>query len=181
MIISLTLAVVAVVGIVLSVKFLKPTKTAAASSEYIRIHIRANSNSEQDQNVKYKVKEAIVELLTPIVASSNTQNEAKIALGSALDDICKVADRVLAENGFNYTSCAYIRKEQFPTRSYGDTTLEAGEYEALIIELGTGTGDNWWCVMFPPLCLVGSESNGQNVVKYKSKIYELIRKYCRKC
>ena len=162
--------------IVCLIVFAKP-QTTKANSEFLRIHIRANSNSEVDQSVKYKVKEQIVELLTPYIAQSTSLNEAKKAVSKNLDKVCRVADQVLCQNGFSYTSRADIRVEEFPTRSYGNVTLEAGSYDALIVELGEGAGDNWWCVMFPPLCFVDAEGSGQNTIKYKSKIVELIKKY----
>ena len=81
----------------------------------------------------------------------------------------RLIDGFLIKKGFNYRSRVEIRNEKFPTRVYEDLTLEAGYYDALIIELGEGKGDNWWCVVYPPLCFTGGEN-----VKYRSKIYELI-------
>ena len=114
------------------------------NNDYLRIHIRANSNSQTDQAVKYKVKEKIVEYLTPIIF---------------------------------YTANAKIKTELFPARTYAGITLEAGTYEALIIDLGSGSGDNWWCVMFPPLCFVDASNTNSQTIKYKSKLYELINNF----
>jgi stage II sporulation protein R len=80
---------------------------------------------------------------------------------------------VLKENGFTYTSRASIRQEEFPTRTYGDFTLESGVYDALIVELGTGEGDNWWCVIYPPLCFTAGNGN----VTYISAIQQIIKKW----
>ena len=143
---------------------------AERHTEYLRIHIRADSNERQAQAVKYKVKDAVVAYLTPYIAECDTKRKAEDAIASRLDGIEKVADKVLDEQGFDYKSHAKINTENFPTRNYGDFTLEQGYYDALIIELGSGKGDNWWCVVYPPLCFTGA---GGNYV-YRSKILEII-------
>ena len=140
---------------------------------YLRIHIRANSNCEVDQQVKYKVKERVVTFLTPFVAECQTVERAKEMLQNKIPEIEKVANSVLQENGFNYFSKAKLKTEEFPTRVYQDLTLESGFYDALIISLGEGTGDNWWCVVYPPLCFVGE---GNSFV-YKSKIKQIINDF----
>ena len=84
-----------------------------------------------------------------------------------------VATQVLKEQGFAYSASAEIKKESFPTRVYGEYTLPAGEYSALIIRLGSGKGDNWWCVVYPPLCFASTDTD----VIYKSKIQEIIEKW----
>ena len=94
-------------------------------------------------------------------------------IGAKLGEIERVAARVLRENGFSYGARASLRREQFPTRVYADATLEAGEYDALILELGSGKGDNWWCVVYPPLCFTSGNGN----VVYKSKIAEIIKRF----
>lgn len=145
------------------------------TSAYLRMHVRANSNSAQDQAIKYEVKEAIVEYLMPLAASCESKEEAIGALEASLSEIEKVADEVLAENGFSYTSHAEMRREEFPSRVYDGVTLEAGVYDALIVELGTGTGDNWWCVVYPPLCFSGS-ATGESI-RYRSRILEIIENF----
>ena len=92
------------------------------------------------------------------------------------DQICNVANKTVSTNGFCYTSTARVSKEIFPTRSYDGVVFDQGEYDALIIDLGDGTGDNWWCVVYPPLCFVGGEVTGKNLV-YKSKLQEIIQKF----
>lgn len=145
--------------------------TAAA---YLRLHVRANSDSAADQAVKYEVKEAIVEYLTPVAASAESKEEAVAALEAALPGIERTANAVLAENGFAYLSRAEIRAEEFPTRVYDGVTLEEGVYDALIVELGSGKGANWWCVVYPPLCFAGE--TGANV-QYRSRIWEIIHDF----
>lgn len=142
-------------------------------TEYLRIHIRAQSNSESDQAVKYRVKEEIVKYLTPFIAACDTKEKAKTLLSDRLDGIEEVADKVLKDNGFNYKSNAEVKIEQFPTRFYGNYCLEKGYYDALIVNLGSGEGDNWWCVVYPPLCFTGESVS----YEYRSKIKDLIDKF----
>lgn len=149
------------------------TPKSDSYAEYLRIHIRADSNGENAQAVKYKVKDAVVDYLTPFVAECDSKEKAKKMLDERLTDVKSVADKVLMEQGFDYRATVKLVAENFPTRNYGDLTLEKGYYDALIIELGSGKGDNWWCVVYPPLCFTGS---GQRYI-YKSKILEIIRNF----
>jgi stage II sporulation protein R len=150
--------------------------TSQTNVEYLRIHIRADSNTQQAQSVKLLVRDKVVEYLTPIIAELDTKQKAQNRLTAELPNIEKVANTVLVQNGFDYTCSARINREQFPTRVYGDLTLEQGFYDALILELGSGKGDNWWCVVYPPLCFIGDGV----VYKYKSKIYEIINDFLKK-
>ncbi len=140
-------------------------------TEYLRLHIRADSNLPEAQAVKYKVKDAVVTYLTPYIAECNTKQKAENMLNQQLLNVERVADYVLSVNGFDYKSNAEIKTEEFPTRFYNDFQLEKGFYDALIIELGSGSGDNWWCVVYPPLCFTGEEGGGYT---YRSKIKDII-------
>ena len=151
-------------------------QNAQAENDYLRIHVRANSNEQIDQSVKYTVKDEVVKFITPYAARCTDKQTAMEVIGGILPEIEKVCDRVLKQNGFNYTSRASVRAENFPTRVYGDLTLESGIYDALIIELGTGTGDNWWCVIYPPLCF----TSGTADVQYRSGIMDIINKFIKK-
>ena len=148
--------------------------TNGQANEYLRIHIRADSNEREAQAVKYLVRDGIVEYLTPIVACCETKTEAINGVSARLDGIEKKAEQILSQNGFSYGASAKLTKESFPTRVYENYTLPAGEYTALIVELGEGKGDNWWCVVYPPLCF--AKPTGGNVV-YKSKILEIIENW----
>ncbi len=147
--------------------------TAAADTDYLRIHVRANSNEQIDQSVKYLVKDEVVKFITPYAAQCVDKDAAIKVISGILDGIEEVCDRVLRQNGFTYTSRASVRAEEFPTRVYGDLTLESGIYDALIIELGSGSGDNWWCVIYPPLCFTSATAD----VQYRSAIYDIINKF----
>lgn len=146
------------------------------NTQYLRIHIRANSNELDEQNVKYRIKDAVIEYLTPFVAECETLNKAKTMLTEKLSAIESVCDKVLLKYGFNYTAKARVKNEEFPTRVYGSVKLDSGFYDALIIELGSGKGDNWWCVVYPPLCFTGE---GVNYV-YRSKILDIINGFLKK-
>lgn len=145
--------------------------------EYLRIHIRADSNSVQDQNVKYKVKDAVVDVLVPYLSEIKTFEEAKSFIENNYAMIEGVADEVLAREGFSYTASASLKNEHFPTRIYDNLTLKEGDYDALIINLGSGQGDNWWCVVFPAFCFTSSTKSGQN--EYISAIWEIIKSVMR--
>lgn len=142
-------------------------------TDYLRIHVRANSNEQIDQNVKYIVKDEVVKFITPYAAQCVDKQTAMKVIENIIPEIEKVCDKTLKANGFDYTARAQVRAEEFPTRVYGELTLEAGLYDALIIELGTGKGDNWWCVIYPPLCF----TSGTTEVEYRSAIYEIIKKF----
>lgn len=141
-------------------------------SEFLRIHIRANSDTACDQSVKYEVKDAVVDYLMPIAASCASKKEAMHNVESLLGEIEKIAERVLGECGYRYQAKAKLTREEFPTRVYEGVTLESGIYDALILELGKAEGANWWCVIYPPLCFAG-EAEGANI-QYRSAIYDII-------
>ena len=142
------------------------------TKEYLRIHIRANSNEEAEQAVKYLVRDCVVEYLTPVIAECNSVEKAQAELQRRLSAIAQLSSAVLRENGFSYDASAKLVCEQFPTRVYDAFVLPQGEYMALVVELGSGQGDNWWCVAYPPLCFTATK----NVV-YKSKIVEIITRW----
>ena len=141
------------------------------SDQVIRIHIRANSNLECDQAVKLKVRDRLTAFLTEELSSAKTKGDAYKKLQSISDEITSLASAVLTENGFDYGSNVYIGKETFPERSYGEYVFPEGEYDAVILNLGSGDGDNWWCVAFPPLCFSPTGD-----VVYKSWIKEMLEK-----
>ena len=161
---------VSIVSIVLVCVFC--VKTGEKEKEYLRIHIRANSNMAVDQEVKYKVRDAVVDALIPVLSDVETFEHAKKKTAESFDLIKSTADAVLCENGFSYKSSVRLAQENFPTRVYGDLTLEEGIYDALIIDLGSGEGNNWWCLVYPAFCFTSSQ-NSTNF-EYISKILEII-------
>ena len=144
--------------------------TAEVEYDYLRLHIRANSNSEIDQNIKYEIKDELVEFLTPYFCNVTSKNEAIDIVNNLKEKMSEICVEVLRKNGFNYSANVKINNEYFPTRTYSNTTLESGYYDAVIVELGSAEGDNWWCVMYPPLCFITREN--QTEITFKSKIVE---------
>ncbi len=140
------------------------------SEQCVRIHIRANSNSQEDQAVKLKVRDAVTDYLTHCLDKADTKQDALDILNREKNALTAIADSVLSAYGFTYGAAAEIGTERFPERSYGGYVFPEGDYQALVLELGSGEGDNWWCVAFPPLCFV-PDGDGEKVV-YKSWIKE---------
>ncbi|MBE5747668.1 MAG: hypothetical protein E7352_05815 [Clostridiales bacterium] len=145
---------------------------ALEERDFLRIHIRADSNESHAQAVKYRVRDKVVEYLAPVLAECETKEKAMETMRGCLPQIAAVASDVLQEQGFPYGATATIEREVFPTRVYAEYTLPSGEYTALILRLGRGQGDNWWCVAYPPLCFVNANVD----VQYKSKLAEIIRR-----
>ncbi len=134
-------------------------------NDVIRLHIIANSDSKADQAVKIKVRDALLEYGKEMFSGNVNVDNAQEKLKIYKQYLIETANSVLEENGMNYKSEIYLTKEYFSTRQYEDFTMPAGEYLALKVVLGEGVGKNWWCVMFPPLCLpAASERSDLNVV-----------------
>lgn len=127
------------------------------SGELIRLHVIANSDSGSDQAVKLRVRDSILEVLTPMLDDADNVEEAESIIKSALPQLCRVAETNLQRNGKYYSAKAEICRETYPTRSYDGFALPAGDYISLKIILGAGSGHNWWCVVFPPLCMASVE------------------------
>ena len=165
--------------------------------DVLRIHVIANSDSAEDQAVKLKVRDAVLEAGEDLFDGTLTAEGAEQVLDSDIERLQNAAQNVLTENGFDYGVRVEIGKDYFNTRTYdGEVTLPAGEYEAVRVILGEGQGQNWWCVMFPPMCLPAAEAdteisdvltqNEEDVVKsnpkYEArfKIVELFENFYRK-
>ena len=165
--------------------------------DVLRMHVIANSDSAEDQAVKLKVRDAVLEAGEDLFDGTLTAEGAEQVLDSDIERLQNAARTVLAENGFDYGVRVEIGKDYFNTRTYdGEVTLPAGEYEAVRVILGEGKGQNWWCVMFPPMCLPAAEAdteisdvltkNEEDVVKsnpkYEArfKIVELFENFYRK-
>ena len=153
--------------------------TASAGTvkeDVVRLHILANSNSEIDQEVKLKVRDALLETNASILSDSVTKENAKEHFENSKEILLRSAKETLEENGFNYNVKITLQEEYFETRAYGNLTFPAGQYTALKVVLGEGKGKNWWCVMFPPLCIPaadGIETN-ENTADYLTQSGEKI-------
>ncbi|MFS8541884.1 MAG: stage II sporulation protein R [Tissierellales bacterium] len=120
----------------------------------IRLHVKANSDTEEDQALKLKVRDRILKETAPLLEKSESIEETRAIVKENLDNIKSIAEDVIKEEGKDYKVEVNFGMTSFPTRKYGEMVLPAGEYEALLVTIGEGKGKNWWCVMFPPLCFV---------------------------
>lgn len=124
------------------------------ADKLIRFHVLANSDSEEDQALKLKVRDAVLEYASPLLKDAKDINESREILNKNNDKIINIAKSVIKENGYSYDVQAALEYENFPVKTYGNITLPSGKYEAYRILIGNAEGRNWWCVMFPPLCFV---------------------------
>lgn len=137
----------------------------------IRLHIVANSDSPEDQMLKLKVRNELIHFME----GQQDLESARTYIDANLKTIEERAERIIEENGFVYRAEAERKVTFIPEKSYEDLTLPAGNYEALKVVLGEGKGQNWWCVIFPQLCLIGEDAAGEKII-LKSKIKELLKK-----
>lgn len=126
----------------------------------LRLHILANSDSTEDQTLKLKVRDEVLSLSEEIFKDCKSEVEATSAARNNLDVIERVAQRVVNENGYSYSVSASICNMWFEDRVYDNFTLPAGMYEAIRVEIGEAKGQNWWCVMFPSVCLPSASNKG---------------------
>ncbi len=124
--------------------------------QIIRFHVRANSDSERDQQLKLKVKDRVVEYMSPLLENSESIEESKEILSQSVDTIKEIAVQALNEEGADNSVNVYFEESYFPMKSYADVTFPPGVYEAFRIDIGDSLGKNWWCVLYPPLCFVDS-------------------------
>lgn len=124
------------------------------AGKILRFHVIANSDSDEDQALKLKVKEAVVDYIAPYLTETMSLDETKAVIESHRETILTIADSIIKENGYNYSVTASITTCYFPIKAYGDITLPAGDYEAFRMEIGNASGKNWWCILYPPLCFV---------------------------
>ncbi len=169
------------------------------ANSVIRLHIRANSNDAEDQELKLKVRDRILKEAGQLFDDAKDIAIAREYTKENLDAITEIAKDEIRKNGYNYNVRTSFGKADFPTKIYGDMTLPAGTYESLVVEIGSGEGENWWCVMFPPLCFVeeayaGIDKESEDIliqnlgkdtysalkdgkVQIKFKVYEVLKNY----
>lgn len=165
--------------------------------DVVRLHVVANSNGAEDQAVKLLVRDAVLEEAARWYQGAGSMEEASSQLCTHLQSIAGAARQVLGEQGVGYSATAQMTEMYFPTRDYGDFRLPAGRYRTLRVTLGEGAGKNWWCVVFPSLCLPAATQEealltlpegerqvvegGQNVqVKLKAvELWESLREWLR--
>ena len=122
----------------------------------VRLHVLANSDSEEDQALKLLVRDAVLERATALLEQTESRAEAEALLRESLPELETIAEETVRANGYSYAVTAELEDTSFPTKEYDGFSLPAGEYLALRILIGEGVGQNWWCVVFPPLCTAAS-------------------------
>lgn len=138
------------------------------SNTVFRLHVIANSDSKEDQDLKYKVRDDLIKYMNTICKDCKSKEEAIELVTLYKDTFKQIALKRITDEGFNYNVKIEIGNFDFPTKNYGDISLPAGFYDALKVEIGDAKGQNWWCVMFPPLCFVDISSG---IVPEESKEY----------
>ena len=128
--------------------------SAQISSNVFRLHVIANSNSDEDQNLKYIVRDSVLNYTKELTNNVNSKEESIQIIQNNKDKFKEIALNTIKEQGYDYDVNIEIGNFEFPTKTYGDISLPCGSYDALKIEIGDAKGKNWWCVMFPPLCFV---------------------------
>lgn len=146
-------------------------ETAFSKQNLIRLHVVANSNLPKDQDLKLLVRDAVLDETRYILRNVRDQGEAYQLLTNNSLDLEEIAQSVVAKEGFNYPVRIKIGNFPFPYREYGSFSLPEGFYDAVRVEIGEASGDNWWCVLFPPLCLAELESDHSGLfeVSYTSE------------
>lgn len=140
-------------GLTLTVGMWAGASEGALADRVLRLHVVANSDSDSDQARKALVRDAVLALASQILEGVDDRREAEEALSSRLDELAEAGADVLARTGHSDPVRVTLSDEWFPTREYDGFSLPAGRYRALRVVIGEGAGRNWWCVVFPPLCL----------------------------
>lgn len=139
------------------------------ANNIIRLHVVANSDSEYDQKLKLIVRDKVVEFLSPLLKDSKSIDESCNIIYDNLEKIELIANQTLKEINAEYTSKVSLNTRTFPVKQYENLTLPSGNYKALCVDIGAASGKNWWCVMFPPLCInnstVSIDSDAENYLK----------------
>ena len=136
----------------------------------IRFHVIANSDTDEDQNLKLKVRDKVVEALSEKLSNVNSLEEAENVLEENIDYVNEIAKEVIEENNYTYEVTTMLSYENFPDKVYGDCVFPQGNYEAFRVIIGEGKGQNWWCVMFPSLCFVDESKNSVDSSDLKEEI-----------
>ena len=162
----LIILVLFITYIILSIFSYSNAVCSDISDNVFRLHVIANSDSKEDQDLKYKVRNALLKYMNFISGNISSKEEAIKLVQENKEEFYAIAKQVISDNGFDYDVNIEIGNFSFPTKDYGDISLPSGFYDALKVKIGSASGQNWWCVMFPSLCFV-DVSNG--VVPEESK------------
>ncbi len=140
------------------------------TSEVFRFHVIANSDSSEDQSLKLKVRDSVLEKYLNQLTASPSKQATVDFFNNNMEEVKATAQNTLRENGCSLPVTVAVTKSAFPIRHYGDVTLPAGTYDCLRIEIGSAKGHNWWCVMYPPLCYVSPAYEESKEHKFEDKL-----------
>lgn len=167
-----------VAGILFTLSLTNCLFLSACAPDPFRLHVIANSNTARDQEVKLMVRDALLAESFEGMEACHNKEEAHAYAQAHLEELTQTANRVLKEQGMPYRAQVLVGEADFPEKTYGDVTYPAGRYDALRVILGEGKGENWWCVLFPPLCIVNTQAEPQSgkEVEYRSALFDWIQK-----
>ena len=142
--------------------------------DFIRFHVVANSNSYEDQELKLAVRDEILKEVSPELVNMNSASESRAWLKDNSEKIGYIAERVIKNEGYDHTVQTEIGVRWIPEKSYGSLVFPAGNYEAFTVKIGEAAGENWWCVMFPPVCIIGEDpkENEEMEKRFEGTKYE---------
>lgn len=146
-------------------------------NDAIRIRVIANSNDAYDQSIKLKVSDELKTTMYNLLSKANNTNEARDIINNNLDDVKNDVANILKKESYHLPYNVKYGYNYFPAKEYKGVKYDAGYYESLLVTLGAGQGDNWWCVLFPPLCLLEASETKSNEVEYRSFVKEILNKY----
>lgn len=150
----------------------KETSVDSFKDEIIRFHIKANSDKEEDQALKLKIRDQILKDVGIQFENSISIEDTRRIVEKNMENIKHIAENVIQKEGKDFPVDVSLGKRNFPTRKYGEVTFPAGEYETLQVTIGEGQGKNWWCVMFPPLCFI--DINHSNAIDVEKNLKEVL-------
>lgn len=172
---KIIIILLAVLSIVMVYNNFNKSENVKIPDSAIRFRVLANSNSPRDQKIKEDVRDKMQKELYTLLKNSKSIKEARGLINDNMDNFNNILSKEMEDKDYSYT--IDYGMHEFPEKTYKGITYEAGEYESLLVTLGEGKGDNWWCVLFPPLCLMEAEETNTDEVEYKSFIKEIIEKY----
>lgn len=145
--------------------------------EAIRIRVIANSNDEYDQNIKNELKDIVEDEMYYLLKDTLDINKARILINNDLTNLDNKVDEYLKSKDYKLGHNINFGYNYFPEKEYKGIKYDEGMYESVVVTLGSGKGDNWWCVMFPPFCLIEAHDKGTTDIEYRWLIKDLINKY----
>ena len=157
-----SVAIIILLVCLMALSFLPVHGEGEVYDTVVRLHVLANSDTEEDQALKLRVRDAILEVTAPLVENCTTRAEAIDALNGHISDLEAAALAVISSEGYDYPVTVLLGEEDYPTRTYESCAFPAGTYVSLRVLIGEGEGQNWWCCLFPPLCLSAATAKSDN-------------------